>query len=87
MRANDMTPKFEKLVSIANKLSNEEICSLIEILSDRMSVYIGTHNSVMLSSGIESVCLNGCNVQINLDSSYYEDLKHWNDFESATLNN
>ena len=82
-----MTTKLDKVLGIANSLSNEEICNLIEVLSDRMSVYIGTHNSVMLSSGIESVCLNGCNVQINLESSYYEDLKHWNDFESATINN
>jgi hypothetical protein len=84
--SDNMTTKFEKVLGIANSLSNEEICNLIEVLSDRMSVYIGKHNSVMLSSEIESVCLNGCNVQINLDSSCYEDLKEWNDFESATLN-
>jgi len=65
----------EKLVDIANSLSNEDLCHLISMLADRFDVYYGCHNKVMLSSGVEFACPNGATVQINCKTADLEDLK------------
>ena len=46
----------EKLVDIANSLSNEDLCHLISMLADRFDVYYGCHNKVILSAGVEFAC-------------------------------
>jgi hypothetical protein len=65
---NNMEP--DKVIEIANKLSNEDMCQLIHIFSDRISVFIGSTEKVQLSGELSMenpACLNGATVQINLE--------------------
>ena len=60
----------DKIVEMANKLSNEDMCQLIHIFSDRISVFIGSTDKVQMTGelSIENpACLNGASVQINLE--------------------
>jgi hypothetical protein len=62
--------EHDKLIEMANKLSNEDMCQLIHIFSDRISVFIGSVDKVQLTGelSIENpACLNGASVQINLE--------------------
>ena len=60
----------DKIVEMANKLSNEDMCQLIHIFSDRISVFIGSVDKVQLTGELSvenPACLNGASVQINLE--------------------
>ena len=62
--------EHDKLIEMANKLSNEDMCQLIHIFSDHNSVFIGSVDKVQLTGelSIENpACLNGASVQINLE--------------------
>ena len=67
--------KHRKILNIANSLSNEEICRLIFILSDRIDVYIGRMGRMQIASTISSVSLNGPSVQINLETAELDDMR------------
>ena len=60
----------DKLIEMANKLSNEDLCQLIYIVAERLNVFIGSIDKVQLTGelSIENpACLNGASVQINLE--------------------
>ena len=62
--------EHDKLIEMANKLSNEDMCQLIHIFSDRISVFIGSTGKVQLTGELSMenpACLNGASVQINLE--------------------
>ena len=62
--------EHDKLIEMANKLSNEDMCQLIHIFSDRSSVFIGSTGKVQLTGELSMenpACLNGASVQINLE--------------------
>ncbi len=62
------------LVELANNLSNQNICDLIDMLAPRIDVYIGISSGVCITSSISHSVLNGTLVQINLETSELEDL-------------
>ena len=62
------------LVELANNLSNQNICDLIDMLAPRIDVYIGISSGERITSGIANSALNGTLVQINLETSELEDL-------------
>ena len=64
----------EELVDIANSLSNDDLCQLMNIVSERLFVYYGAYNNCQLTSDVHFACLNGASVQINTVSSEYDDL-------------
>ena len=64
----------DELVNLANSLSNDDVCFLLNALSDRMTVFYGCLNRVQLSSDVAWVCTNGVSIQINTDSAELEDL-------------
>ena len=60
----------DKLIEMANKLSNEDLCQLIYIVAERLNVFIGSTDKVQMTGelSIENpACLNGASVQINLE--------------------
>ena len=61
------TVDFEALVDLANNLTNEEACQLINIFSNRCDVYIGLLGNCCISSGISWAGMNGATIQINLE--------------------
>ena len=60
----------DKIVEMANKLSNEDICGLITIMADRINVFIGSTDKVQMTGELSvenPACLNGASIQINLE--------------------
>ena len=64
-----------KLIDIANDLTNKEICDLINIISPRLDVYVGLLNDHCISSEINWANLNGTMIQINLRLAELDDLQ------------
>ena len=58
---------LQEVVKLSNQLSQEDVCQLIEILAPRLDVYVGLAGNRCVSGEVESVCMNGPVVQINLD--------------------
>ena len=56
--------KTKELVSISNQLSNDDLVKLLNLLSDRLCVFIERDQARLVE--IDFACLNGHMVQINL---------------------
>ncbi len=65
----------DKLINIANDLTNKEICDLINIISPRVDVFVGLLNNHCISSEINWANLNGTIIQINLRLAELDDLQ------------
>lgn len=76
----------EEVIAIANGLSNDDICYLINLISERCSVFVGCMGNRQLSSEITWACINGTLIQINLETAE-EDLvsEHSNWWREAIL--
>ena len=60
----------KELLQIASKLSNEDICTLIHMLSHRIDIFIGSAGGAMITGGLSKdtpANLNGNVVQINTE--------------------
>ena len=60
----------DKIIEMANKLSNEDLCHLIHIVAERLNVFIGSTGKVLLTGELSieiPACLNGASVQINIE--------------------
>lgn len=58
------------LIKLANELSNDDMCQLINIFSDRIMVFNIKHKSldnITSSEEWDSVCINEAVIQINVD--------------------
>jgi|TARA_R100000482_G_C5082827_1_gene126961 hypothetical protein len=65
--------KTEELLDIANSLSNDDLCTLINMVSDRLFVFYGVHDNMQQMSDVTFACMNGASVQINTESAQQED--------------
>tara|TARA_Y100001963_G_scaffold99717_1_gene137293 strand:+ start:283 stop:555 length:273 start_codon:yes stop_codon:yes gene_type:complete len=61
------------IIDLANTISMEELCKLININSDRISVNFG-QNKVQFTSGVYDASMNGAGLVIYTDSSELDDL-------------
>ena len=66
--------EHKKLLDIANDLSNEDICELINLVGDRLDVFFGCLNGRQLGSGVAFATMNGTVIQINCESAALDDL-------------
>ena len=66
--------EHQELLDIANDLSNENICDLINMVAPRLDVYFGLLNMRCLSSGVSFASMNGTIIQVNCESAVLEDL-------------
>jgi len=66
--------EHQELLDIANDLSNENICDLINMVAPRLDVYFGLLNMRCLSSGVSFASMNGTIIQVNCESADLEDL-------------
>tara|TARA_R110000851_G_scaffold30396_1_gene82932 strand:+ start:438 stop:845 length:408 start_codon:yes stop_codon:yes gene_type:complete len=64
----------QQLLEVANDLTNDNICDLINMVAPRLDVYFGLLNMRCLSSGISFASMNGTIVQVNCESADLEDL-------------
>jgi|DEB0MinimDraft_6_1074348.scaffolds.fasta_scaffold85998_2 hypothetical protein len=78
-----MKKKQQKIVDMANNLTNNEICDLLNCLSDRIDVYFGLFNKCCLGSKAHFACMNGTQIQLNCETAEYDDLKDWDFFQHA----
>ena len=76
----------QKMIELANTLSNKDVCHLLNALGDRIHIYFGSLNNYMLDSEFEHACLNGCSIQINTKSSQLDNLAEL-EFLSEAINN
>ena len=65
--------KTEDLLEIANSLSNDDLCHLINMVSDRLFVFYGVHENMQQMSDVSFACLNGACVQITTESADLDD--------------
>lgn len=65
--------KTRELLNIANSLSNDDLCTLLNMVSDRLFVFYGVHDNMQQTSDVAFACLNGASVQINTESADQED--------------
>ena len=70
-----MSKDFEKLWEVVNKLSNEDLCHLINMVSERLSVFVGVVDNKIIEDRVLWASLNGATVQINLHSCELGDLR------------
>ena len=72
----------EALIGLAQGLSNEEACYLINLVSRRCQAFVGKMGGVQLCADLTWACLNGMQIQINLETCEEEsisDLPWWRD--------
>ena len=72
------------IIEIANNISADDMCHLINIFSDRIDIYVGSigskkqDNRMLLSGSLSKenpACLNGAYIQIN---QYKDNIKLFN---------
>ncbi len=59
---------------LANNLSNNQICELLNRVGSRIDIYYGLHNMCCLSSEFSTASMNGSIIQINCETADYDDL-------------
>ncbi len=63
--------KRDKLIKIANNLSNENMVDLISIFANRINIHVGLVNTVCIGGSLDlenPACLNGATIQINMEN-------------------
>ena len=60
------------ITELADGLSNNDICELLNRIGDRINIYYGSANKNCLTSNFLSACVNGSVVQINCETTEYE---------------
>jgi len=62
------------IIKLANSLSNDELCALINCTSDRIRIFVGILNDRQVVTEITWATTNGPEIQINTTLSEYEDM-------------
>ena len=57
--------RTEELINIVNSLSNDDLMFIMNVCSDRITVYVGSYKRHMISYNGIDCCSNGCLIQIN----------------------
>lgn len=74
MNHEKMFKRREKMLKLANNLSNEELLTLLNMTSDRFFIYLGTLGGLQISAKISWATLNGASIQINTELSELDDI-------------
>jgi|DEB0MinimDraft_10_1074344.scaffolds.fasta_scaffold74888_2 hypothetical protein len=73
-RRKEKMMEHQELLDIANKMSNDDICDLINMVAPRLDVYFGSLNRHCLTSGVTFAVTNGTVIQVNCETADLEDL-------------
>lgn len=68
---------------LANNLSNNQICELLNRVGNRIDIYYGLYNMCCLSSEFSTAHMNGSIIQINCETSDLDDLSEHEFFAYA----
>ena len=66
--------EHQQLLEVANDLTNDNICDLINMVAPRLDVFFGSLNRHCLSSGVTFAATNGTVIQVNCETADLEDL-------------
>ena len=75
MNRSKILKRTEKMLKLANNLTNEEICTLFCMTSDRFDIYIGTLGNCMISTKATWACMNGTYIQVNTELADLNDIR------------
>jgi len=67
--------RFSEIIDLANTLSNEDLCTLINAVAPRLDIYVGALARVCISTEVEHACMNGMTVQINTVMAQLDDMR------------
>jgi len=70
---------MQKIVNIANNLNNEEVSALINMLSERLFVFVNIKDGYGICLDLKegnSSCINGARVQLNMEDLEKEVIKN-----------
>jgi hypothetical protein len=67
--------RFEEIIELANTLSNEDLCTLINAVAPRLDIFVGSMGNVCISTEVENACMNGMTVQINSVMAQLDDMR------------
>lgn len=56
----------KELINLVNKLSNDNIKDILNIKLNDIAVYLGSYKHHSIGGDVESVCMNGAIIQINV---------------------
>ena len=73
-RRKEKMMEHQELLDVANKMSNDDICDLINMVAPRLDVFFGSLNRHCLSSGVTFAATNGTVIQVNCETADLEDL-------------
>lgn len=70
-----MTDKtYSDMSQLANQLSNNDLEHLINIVAERLDVFVGCVGRHLITSRVASACINGPLVQVNLQLADLDDI-------------
>tara|TARA_B110000977_G_C10649906_1_gene327536 strand:- start:26 stop:310 length:285 start_codon:yes stop_codon:yes gene_type:complete len=78
--------RFLEIIDLANTLSNEDLCTLINAVAPRLNIYVGSMGRVCISSEVGHACLNGMTVQINTEMAQLDDMREDDGIQYALEN-
>lgn len=61
--------RARELIDIVNGLSNDDACMVINMLSERCMVFVGSMGNLNMTTGLSWASLNGTMIQLNLETS------------------
>jgi hypothetical protein len=75
MNRSNIVKRQERMLKLANNLTNEELCSLFNMTSGRFDIYIGRLGNCMISTKTTWACMNGPYIQVNTELSEFDDMR------------
>tara|TARA_R110002033_G_scaffold165873_1_gene204186 strand:+ start:994 stop:1269 length:276 start_codon:yes stop_codon:yes gene_type:complete len=76
----------QDIINLANTLSNEDLCTLINAVAPRLDIYVGSMGRVQISTEVEHASLNGMTVQINTAMAQLDDMREDDGIQYALEN-
>jgi uncharacterized membrane protein (DUF4010 family) len=73
----------QEIINLANTLSNDDLCALINAVSSRLEVYLGSIGLVCISTEVEYAHMNGMTVQVNTTMAQLEDIREDDQIQHA----
>ena len=70
-----MTKQHEKMLKLANSLSNDDLCRLLNILGDRLHIQLGVLGRFCIETEFYTAFLNGSRIQVNTTLSVLDDVR------------
>mgnify|MGYP003624172194 FL=1 len=76
--------KAESLGSLLAQLSIADIAVMLEAKQEEIIVFVGMRGDVCMTTGVESITVNGDCVQLNLETATYDDVLQSPEFSEVT---